>query len=72
MGDKKTKVEFQFADKTQQMIRANRFVAIALTAYFLYLLALLGVSFLRGERSLGLCGMLGVMILHSYSVQQHF
>ena len=68
MGDKKTKMEFQFADKTQQLIRANRFLAISVTSYFVYVLALLGVSFLRGERSLGLCGMIGVMILITLTV----
>ena len=26
--------EFQFADKTQQLIRSNRFMAVAVTAYF--------------------------------------
>lgn len=63
MGDKKTKMEFQFADKTQQLIRANRFLAIAITAYFMYIIALLAVSVLRGERSLGFCGLIGTMVV---------
>jgi len=68
MGDKKTNMEYQFADKTQQLIRANRFLAIAVSAYFVYVLTLLGVSFLRGERSLGLCGLIGVMVLITLAV----
>ena len=54
--------EFQFADKTQQLIRSNRFMAVAVTAYFLYVLALLAVSVIRGERSLGLCGMIASLV----------
>ena len=63
MGDKNTKKEFQFADKTQQLIRANSFLAIAITAYFMYIIALLAVSVLRGERSLGFCGLIGTMVV---------
>ena len=63
MRDKNTKKEFQFADKTQQLIRANRFLAIAVTAYFMYIIALLAVSVLRGERSLGFCGLIGTMVV---------
>lgn len=63
MGDKNTKKEFQFADKTQQLIRANSFLAIAITAYFMYIIALLAISVLRGERSLGFCGLIGTMVV---------
>ena len=63
MRDKNTKKEFQFADKTQQLIRANRFLATAITAYFMYIIALLAVSVLRGERSLGFCGLIGTMVV---------
>ena len=54
--------EFRFADKTEQLIRTNRFMAIAYTAYFLYIMALLAVSVLRGERTLGFCGLIMVMV----------
>lgn len=54
--------EFRFADKTEQLIRSNRFMVIAITSYFVYVLALLGVSVMRGERSIGLCGMIGTMV----------
>ncbi len=50
--------EFLYADKTQQLIRGNRFMAMANTAYYLYVMALLLVSFIRGERSAGFCGMI--------------
>ncbi|MBR2045851.1 MAG: hypothetical protein IJ958_06935 [Agathobacter sp.] len=68
MGDKKTNLEFQFADKSQQLIRANRFLAIAVSAYFLYILALLAVSVMRGERSLGFCGLIGVLVLITLAI----
>ncbi len=54
--------EFRFADKTEQVIRSNRFMAIANTAYFLYVLALLAVSVMRGERSTGFCGMIATLV----------
>ncbi|MBQ6843663.1 MAG: hypothetical protein IJO60_03385 [Agathobacter sp.] len=62
MENKKTNQDFRFADKTEQLIRTNRFMAVAVTAYFLYVLALLAVSVMRGERSIGFCGLIGVMI----------
>lgn len=40
--------EFPYADKTQQLIRANRFTAIANTVYYVYIAFLLFVSALRG------------------------
>lgn len=55
--------EFQYADKTEQLIRTNRFMAIAVTAYFLYVIALLTVSVMRGERSMGFCGMIGGLVV---------
>lgn len=54
--------EFLFADKVQQLIRTNRFMAIAVTAYYMYIAALLAVSVIRGERTIGFCGLIGVMV----------
>ena len=54
--------EFLFADKVQQLIRTNRFMAIAVTAYYMYIAALLTVSVIRGERTIGFCGLIGVMV----------
>ncbi len=54
--------EFRFADKTEQLIRSNQFMAISVTAYFLYVLALLGVSVMRGERSPGFCGLIATLV----------
>ena len=59
---RKANSEFRFADKTEQLIRTNRFMVIAVTAYYVYLAALLTVSAMRGERSVGFCGLIGVMI----------
>ena len=59
---RKANSEFRFADKTEQLIRTNCFMVIAVTAYYVYLAALLAVSVMRGERSAGFCGLIGVMI----------
>lgn len=55
--------EFLYADKSEQLRRTNNFMVVAYTAYYVYIMALLATSFFRGERSLGLCGMIGVMAL---------
>ena len=60
--------EFQFADKTQQLMRTNRFMVIANTAYYLYIMALLLVSAVRGERSVGFCGLIAVLVFISLAV----
>ena len=56
------KKEFCYADKLEQLMRTNRFMLIANAAYYIYIAALLGVSLVRGERSVGLCGMLLCLI----------
>ena len=55
--------EFRYADKTEQLIRTNNFLMLAYTAYYMYIMALLATSLMRGERSLGLCGMIGTMVV---------
>ena len=60
--------EFRFADKVEQLIRTNKFMVLAYTAYYLYIMALLVTSVIRGERSIGLCGMIGVMAVISLLV----
>ena len=55
--------EFRYADKVEQLRRTNNFMVIAYTAFYVYVLALMGVSLARGERSLGLCGMIGTMAI---------
>lgn len=59
---------YRYADKVEQLIRTNQFMMLAYTAYYLYIMALLLVSVLRGERSVGLCGMIGVMAVISLAV----
>ncbi len=54
---------FRFADKTEQLMRTNRFMVLANTAYYLYVIVLLAVSVLRGERSIGFCGLIIVMVV---------
>jgi len=60
--------EYQYADKVQQLIRANRFTAIANTVYYIYIALLLTASVIRGERSLGFCGFIGVLVVISLIV----
>ena len=67
MGTKKDNA-FIYADKEQQLIRANRFVALASTIYYLYMALLLGVSVAAGLRSVGFAGMIIVMILVTLAI----
>ena len=55
--------EFRYADKIEQLIKTNSFLMLAYTAYYMYIMALLFASFIRGERSIGLCGMIGTMVI---------
>ena len=54
--------QFKFADKTQQLIRANSFLVFANTIYYVYIALLLTASVVRGERSLGFCGFIGTIV----------
>ena len=60
--------EFRYADKVEQLKRTNNFMMLAYTAYYVYVMALLLTSLLRGERSPGLCGMIGVMAMIALAV----
>ena len=55
-------MEFMYADKQQQLIRTNKFLAFVNTGYYLYVLLMLVTSYLRGERSLGFCGFIGFIV----------
>ncbi len=63
----KEKKEYLYADKQQQLIRANRFLAIGYTVYYIYIILMLLTSLLRNERSAGFCGMIGIGVLISLS-----
>ena len=67
MGTKKDNA-FIYADKGQQFIRANRFMVLAATIYYLYMMVLLVVSVAIGMRSLGFAGYILFMILVSTAV----
>ena len=54
--------EFQYADKIQQLMRANSFLVMANTVYYIYIALLLTASVVRGERSLGFCGFIGTIV----------
>ena len=60
--------EFRFADKTQQLMRTNRFMVIANVTYYVYIMALLMVSAIRGERSVGFCGLIAVLVVISLTI----
>lgn len=62
------KKAFLYADKKEQLRRTNRFLTIGYVVYYLYVMLMLGTSLARGERSLGYCGMIGVMVLVSLAV----
>ena len=59
---------FLYADKIQQLIRANRFLVIGYVVYYAYVMLMLLASLLRGERSPGYCGMIGTLVLISLAV----
>ncbi len=62
---KATNNEFLYADKNEQLKRANRFLAIGYTVYYMYVMIMLMISLSRNERSLGFCGMIGVLTIIS-------
>lgn len=53
---------FIYADKGQQFIRANRFMILASTIYYLYMAVLLGISVAVGLRSMGFVGLIFTMM----------
>ena len=60
-NEKKQDNLFVYADKVQQLIRANRFLMFASTCYYLYVMALLAVSVAFGIRSLSFVGYIASM-----------
>lgn len=64
----KEKKAFLYADKTQQLIRANKFLAMAYTTYYLYVVAMLAVSLIIGERTAGFCGMIIALVAVALAV----
>ncbi len=62
------KKAFRYADKVEQLMRTNQFMVLANTAYYMYIVVLLAVSVLRQERSLGFCGMIGVMVFTTLAI----
>jgi len=60
--------EFLYADQTQQLIRANSFMAVASTCYYLYIMALLAISVVFKIRSAGFVGFIAVLVLVALAV----
>ena len=57
------KKKFTYADKEQQLIRANQFMALANTAYYLYVMVMLAISVMQGVRSAGFAGLIATMVV---------
>ncbi len=54
---------YKYADKTQQLIRANRFLMIGYFVYYIAVILMLAFSYWQGERSQGFCTMIFVMVV---------
>lgn len=59
---------FLYADKVQQLIRVNRFISLATTCYYAYIIALLVISAILKIRSVGFVGLLVVMVVIALAV----
>ena len=55
--------KFLYADKEQQLIRANKCMALANTAYYLYVMVMLAISVMQGVRSTGFAHFYYVILL---------
>jgi len=62
------KKAFLYADKEQQLIRANQFMALANTTYYLYVMVMLAISVMQGVRSVGFAGLIAVMVVIALAV----
>ena len=59
---------FLYADKEQQLIRANQFMALANTTYYLYVMVMLAISVMQGVRSVGFAGLIAVLVIIALAV----
>lgn len=59
---------YRYADKTEQLIRANRFLTMGYTVYYLAMLVIIWISFFRGVRSAGYSVMLTILIMIAAAV----
>ena len=54
---------FLYADKQKQSERANRFLVLGFIVFYVFVLGVVGVAFLRGIRSKGYTTMIAALIL---------
>lgn len=59
---------FLYADKEQQLIRANKCMVLANTVYYLYVMVMLAISVMQGVRSTGFAGLIATMVLIALTV----
>lgn len=55
--------KFLYADKREQLIKANRFLTIGYIVYYVFVMGIVSVASVRGVRSIGYTGFLFVIIL---------
>lgn len=53
---------YRFADKNEQLKRANQFLAVGYAVYYAAMLLIIWGTFIRGERTLGYCIMMSIVI----------
>lgn len=54
---------FLYADVKEQIKRANRFLAIGFIVYYVFVMAIVGIACIRGERTGGFTGMLALVVI---------
>lgn len=59
----KKEQKFLYADKEEQLKRANRFLTIGFIVFYVFVLCVVGIACLRGIRSVGYTAMLALIIL---------
>ena len=67
-NDVKNNNAFVYADKEQQLLRTNKFMALASTCYYLYVMVLLAISAILKIRSLGFVGYIAFMVIVALTV----
>lgn len=61
---------YRYADKTEQIKRANTFLTMGYSVYYLAMLVIIWISFARGVRTMGYCSMISILIVIAALVPQ--
>lgn len=57
--------KFRYADKNEQLIRTNRLLVLNFGVFYSMVLAVLAASLINGERTMGFCGAIAVIMIVS-------